>query len=334
MRPAGAKRVGNKPQSWRAGVLFLMALAATALGCGADARTSAPQHLKLATGWAGTAWDLVGEALADEYRRHIPALTIATEPVADLYEKVDALERGGLDLAFVDAETAYRAYKAGTSANGTPHTRLRAIAVLFPTVVQIVARVEANIKTPAQLRGKRVAAGPKEGYAEQALQLVLESYGIEARAVRILNNSTSARDAVLAEDRSVDAQVYWAPLRQPSITRVVYSVPSTFVPLDYREIGELQARNHFLKSTVIAAHSYPNQDHDILSVGQDVLLLCRQGLPDDLVLQLTARLFDAVPEMRRIHAAAGAIDPIRGPTTSIPLHAGAARYYRLRELFK
>src|SRR3954451_18760089 len=179
----------NDPQRWRAGVLLLLALAATTIACGADARTTAPEHLKLATGWAGTVWDIVGEALADDYRRHVPGLTIATEPVADLYDNVDALERGKLDLAFVDAEPAYRAFKVGTSADATPHTRLRAIAVLFPTVVQIVARAEANIHTPGQLRGKRVAAGPKDGYADQALQLVLESYGIEARAVHILNSS-------------------------------------------------------------------------------------------------------------------------------------------------
>jgi len=197
-----------------------------------------------------------------------------------------------------------------------------------------VARTAADIRTPGQLRGKRVAAGPKEGYADQALRLVLESYGIEPRAVHILNNSASDRDAALAADNSIDAQVYWAPLHQPSIARVVQSVPSTLVPLDYKEIGELQNRNHFLKSTIIPAHAFPNQDHDVLSVGQDVLLLCRQGLPDELVLQLTGALFDAVPDMRRIHAAAGAIDPVRGPTTSIPLHSGAARYYRLRELFK
>jgi uncharacterized protein len=315
-------------------MLLWLALAPTTIACGADARTTAPQHLTLATGWAGTVWDIVGEALADEYRRHVPGLTIATEPIADLYDKVDALERGTLDLALVDAETAYRAYKGGASANVAAHSNLRAIAVLFPTVVQIVARNEAHITTPRDLRGKRVAAGPKDGYADQALQLVLESYGIERRAVRIVNRSTPERDAVLAEDSSVDAQVYWAPLHQPSITRVVRAVPSTLVPLDYREIGELQNRNHFLKSTIIAAHSYPNQDHDVLSVGQDVLLLCRQGLSDDLVSQLAGALFDGVPEMRRIHAAAGVIDPVRGPTTSIPLHAGAARYYRLRELFK
>jgi uncharacterized protein len=326
--------VRNEPQRWWSGVLLVLALAATTIACGADARTTAPQHLKLATGWTGTVWDIVGEALADEYRRHLPGLTIATEPVAGLYDKVDALERGTLDLAFVDAETAYRAYKGGASANVAVHSDLRAIAVLFPTVVQIVARKEAHVATPGDLRGKRVAAGPKGGYADQALQLVLESYGIERRAVRILYSSTPERDAVLAEDSSIDAQVYWAPLHQPSITRVVHSVPSTLVPLDYREIGELQNRNHFLKSTIIAAHSYPNQDRDVLSVGQDVLLLCREGLPDDLVSQLTGALFDAVPQMRRIHAAAGAIDPVRGPTTSIPLHSGAARYYRLRELFK
>ena len=45
-------------------------------------------------------------------------------------------------------------------------------------------------------------------------------------------------------------------------------------------------------------------------------------------------LFDVVPFLSRAHASAAGIDPDRGPTTAIPLHAGAARYYREREILR
>jgi len=41
-----------------------------------------------------------------------------------------------------------------------------------------------------------------------------------------------------------------------------------------------------------------------------------------------------VPDLIAAHAAARGIDPERGPTASIPLHPGAARYYRAREILK
>ena len=53
-----------------------------------------------------------------------------------------------------------------------------------------------------------------------------------------------------------------------------------------------------------------------------------------LVYELTRTLFDSVPVLEKAHQAASAIDPERGPTASIPLHPGAARYYRAREILK
>jgi uncharacterized protein len=310
----------------------LVTLLVTTLGCAGDPQAAAPQELKLATGWKSTAWNLIGQALADEYRKHIPGLVVSAEPIADLYQKVDALQQGTLDLAFVDSETAYRAYKTGTPGDPTPHTKLRAIAVLFPTVVQIVVRADADIDTPRELRGKRVEVGVKGGYADQATQLILESYGL-GDAVSILHTSEVEPETELRQ-RQVDAVVYWTPLHHPSITRVLNTLPATLIGLEHEQIGFLQSRNHFLKSTVIPAGSYANQPHDVLTVGEDVLLLCRQDLDDGLVQRMTQALFDAAPTLRTVNAAADGIDVLRGPTASIPLHLGAARYYRERELLK
>ncbi len=66
----------------------------------------------------------------------------------------------------------------------------------------------------------------------------------------------------------------------------------------------------------------------------DVLLVCREDLPEPLVYDLARTLFDAVPVLAQAHASAEAIDPDRGPTAAIPLHPGAARYYREREILK
>jgi len=41
-----------------------------------------------------------------------------------------------------------------------------------------------------------------------------------------------------------------------------------------------------------------------------------------------------VPTLKQAHASASGIDPDRGPTAAIPLHPGAARYYREREILK
>ena len=58
------------------------------------------------------------------------------------------------------------------------------------------------------------------------------------------------------------------------------------------------------------------------------LLICRADLDETLVYQLTRAFFEALPQLARAHPAAGLIDPELAPATPIPLHPGAARYYK------
>jgi hypothetical protein len=107
------------------------------------------------------------------------------------------------------------------------------------------------------------------------------------------------------------------------------------IPLERDRITDIQSQSPFLLKTVmIPAGTYKGQANDIATIGADILLLCRSDLPDQLVLELTRSLFAAVPELAAAHPAAAEIDPDRGPSASVPLHPGAARYYRERELLR
>jgi TRAP-type uncharacterized transport system substrate-binding protein len=64
----------------------------------------------------------------------------------------------------------------------------------------------------------------------------------------------------------------------------------------------------------------------------DVLLLTRIDLDDDVVRRLTSVLFDVLPQISSTHDFLRLMDIRRAPATPIPLHAGAALYYREQEL--
>lgn len=68
------------------------------------------------------------------------------------------------------------------------------------------------------------------------------------------------------------------------------------------------------------------------TLGVDNLLVCRADLDERLVHELTRVLIESLPELAKIHAAARGIDPDQAPAAPIPLHAGAARFYRERKL--
>ena len=96
----------------------------------------------------------------------------------------------------------------------------------------------------------------------------------------------------------------------------------------------IRADYPFLKPAIIPRGTYTGQTGDIATVGVDNVLVCREDLPEEIVYRLTKAFFAALPELSRVHAAAMLIDPDQAPATPIPLHPGAARYYREREILQ
>ena len=97
------------------------------------------------------------------------------------------------------------------------------------------------------------------------------------------------------------------------------------IPIDGPVIEEMRTRYPYLKRTLIPRGTYPNQPEPIRTLGVDTLLVCRADLDDDLVYRFLDAYFATRPAMTPPN-----LD--RAPATPIPLHPGAARYYRQREL--
>jgi TRAP transporter TAXI family solute receptor len=282
--------------------------------------------------FAGGAWESIGRRLATEYSQRLEGLAVEPVIARGLEPQIDAVQAGRVDLALEDAETAYLAFTRGTASSGAPHTRLRAMAVMFSIAVQVAARSDSGIRRMEDLRGRHVDIGTPGGSVDRAARVILESYGIGVNGVHA---EYGEGDAVQQfRQGTLDARFFYSAFAHPVIDAISHEVDVRVLPIDREHLGDIQERHHFLKSTVIPAGTYAHQDADVHTVGMDVLLICRDDLPDALVHDLTRTLFDAVPALEQAHPAARAIDPDRGPTAPIPLHAGAARFYREREILQ
>lgn len=301
-------------------------------GCAAPPPVRPPTHVVMSIPFAGGAWDRIGRALAEAYNTRIPSVTAEAVMATSLEAQVDAMQAAKVDLALEDAETAYLAFSRGTKDDATPHQRLRAIGVMFSIAVQVAVPAQTGITSIDQLRGRRVDVGAPGSAVDRAARIILESYGLGYDQV----TPTFGGSDTLEQFRAggLDARVFYSAFKHPVIDAISREVDVRVLPIDRARLGAIQERHHFLKSTIIPAGTYPKQPGDVRTVGMDVLLLCRADLPDALVYDLTRTLFDAVPQLEQAHESASAIDPERGPTASIPLHPGAARYYREREILK
>jgi hypothetical protein len=99
-------------------------------------------------------------------------------------------------------------------------------------------------------------------------------------------------------------------------------------------VDRLRIDYPFLKTTLIPAGTYRSLDRSVHTVGIDTLIACRSSLDETVVYDLTKTFFEVLPALAARVDALRRMDLARAPATPIPLHEGAARYYRERELFR
>lgn len=98
-------------------------------------------------------------------------------------------------------------------------------------------------------------------------------------------------------------------------------------PLDSRMDGNLH-RFYFLQD-VIPARTYTEVNHNTTpTLAVMTILVCDAALSDDLVYEITKTIFEHIDEFKNLQEMKGSsLDmPLKGD--SIPLHPGAAKYYR------
>jgi uncharacterized protein len=101
------------------------------------------------------------------------------------------------------------------------------------------------------------------------------------------------------------------------------------VPVDDKTMGELKKMNAGYNKLTIKAGTYPKQDQDVPVIGYSTHVVVACDLPEDVVYRMTKVMAENVDAM------AAVVKPITGLTPKdmatdigVPLHKGAAKYYR------
>ena len=295
-------------------------LVAIVPACRPAAPTTPPRPLRIATGPSGGTYLQLGYALANIYERELPGIRAQAETTDGSVANMRALEQGDMDLAFTQADVAYETYgKEGG---------VRAVAALDTGALQLITRADGPLRRIGDLAGRRVSFGPIGSGTERAADVALQGHGLGGRVHRLQLTFEEAAARVVAGE--LDAAFVMASVPTAVIKR---TRGLRLIAVDPAVMARLRTTHPFYRPIVIAGGTYDGQTADVLALGVDNILACRAGLEEAQVQDLTRVLVESLRELAQVHPAA-AIDPEDAPAVPIPLHPGAKRYYRVRELLR
>lgn len=324
-----------------AGLVFA---AAQGEAMAADADVLKPATYSWTAGGMGGGWYTQAGGMAAIVKNNVPEITIKVIPGGGTVNpaKVDAGQDDfGWGVGYVDRA----AYNGVAALFDKEYKGIRGLAGNFSvdfyhffaakntgitTIDELVAKVKA---------GERInLAGPMVGTSERALtSLLFEHYGIsyeqiEKNGGRVIYAAYG--DMVnLYKDRHVDYVIACLGLPGSAITEMSISRDSTLLAAS-DDLVKFSADTYGTVSfesglNVIPAGTYSGINHDVQAIGHSTEIIARADLPDIVAYNFVKVLMENIDEVKSLNPSFQKyFSKEIAPSTMIPLHPGAEKYYR------
>jgi TRAP transporter TAXI family solute receptor len=287
--------------------------------------------LRLATGSPKGVYYQLGKWIASVAKKE--GLEIKILGTRGAAENIYLVSEGKADLGIVQSDVAYNAYNALGSFK-EQIKNIQAICSLYTEAIHIVVRNPLSISRIEDFKGKRICVGPKDSGTESNAIALLESSGIGTSEVHLINLPFEEYINALKESK-VDICFFTVGYPCEAITEILNSKIGYLYEPNLRILENLLKIFPSYVITTIPPMTYPHQREDITTMGVPALLICRDGLGNQLIYKLTRAIFANYSSTAGYHPKTRTIklsSALKG--ISIPLNGGAKQFYVEKGLYK
>jgi TRAP transporter TAXI family solute receptor len=346
-----ALRHTNRLDWWRRCGLFCVGLLVTGALLGlahaqpkASELASEPRYFRIGTAATGGSFFEIGGIIAGAVSGPmegppcgrggtcgVPGLVAVAQATPGSVGNLRLINNAEIESGFAQADLAGWAYEGvKLFADSGKLRELRAIGSLFPAVAHLAVRSDSPIRSLADLRGKKVAVGEAGSGSAANAAVVFEAAGLGKGDVvqKYLRPGPGAADLKAG---TIDALFITGGSPVPAIRDLAASTPIRLIPIEGQALEKLNKDFAHYRVAAIPAGTYPGVDTPTPSVGFSALWLVNSRIDPDLVYAITKSLWNpATAKLLSVIEPVGnqirlerALDGL-----SVPLHPGAARFYR------
>jgi TRAP transporter TAXI family solute receptor len=278
-------------------------------------------------GTAGTYFPL-GGALAEIWNKNVKGVNANATVTGASMANVAMLAKGEVDVVFIQNDVAFYALNGVELFKDKKVDSLRGIATLYNETIQLVALTDANIKTIADLKGKRVSVGAAGSGVEVNARQVLEAAGLTYNDIKVQHLSF-AESASNLKDGNIDAAFNTAGAPTAAISDLAVSKSCVLVPIDGDVAKKLMAKWSFYTPEKVAANTYKGVTNDTMTIAVKSMLACSAKTDAQLVYDMLKTMYANGERLTASHKKGADIKLATGTEgMSIPLHPGAEKFFK------
>lgn len=257
---------------------------------------------------------------------------------------IRAVNAGHFEAAIVSASSLDMAKRGtGPFRGEKPYRNIRAISRLYHQTIHVLASRGLNAHSIADLKGKRVAIGPRGSTMRQDALAILKAYGLGTSNMDLVDEDKDRAIELVISNR-LDALFLVAPDPVPELQDLIGRGVLDLLSIDGEPAQKLTRLDSRFEPAHIPENTYGFAPAlDTLAVS--TVLICQSKADDDVIYGVTRALFYAgnkpllasglsltgfLPAEQMTGAPPSPDDPARGLLAHLPIavHPGAERYYR------
>lgn len=300
--------------------------------------------LKIGAMPVGSGWYVAASTLDKTLKPVLKGQSIEVIPRGGGVANPIVVETGKADIALSNVQTSLLAARGDEDLyKGKKATKIRAlVGGLNPVFIGAMVRNDYVTKTGLDTLDKILTSGkpirivmkPQGSNIPPAVDAILAAYGLDRAKIKanggeIIQVAPSQIPAILRDGRA-DILFDTVLKGHPMITEVSLTGDVRFLDLSDRAAKALAEAG--VKPSSIPQW-FKGQNGPTKSGDFGTVLIAREDLPDDIAYQITKTVIEKMPEMAKNYPAWAnfkAEEAAKKENTGIPLHPGAARYFKER----
>lgn len=247
---------------------------------------------------------------------------------------VQALAAGTAQFAILQG--LYGSYAAtGTGPVSEPQTNMRSVSMLWQNVEQFILANElvdgGTVSDMMAAKGKAVAMGTKNSGTLGSNKVLMSGMGFDFESdFEFIYAGYGPSVDAMANGQAVGGGFPSGPPTS-ALTKLMSTNEGKFTLLNVteEEAAKMDGGRNLWTPYTIAAGTYPGQSADVTTIAQPNFLAVNADVDEDHVYKLTKTIYENLPFLQAIHPATKAMN-IEAAMAGlpVPLHPGAARYYK------
>jgi TRAP transporter TAXI family solute receptor len=293
--------------------------------------TGGPSYPKspvsLATGVRNGVYEKYGMLLKKDLRTALPGVRVDLEHTEGSVENIEQVADGRADFTIAAAD-------AVASYDGPHKDDLRACARLYDDYMQLVVPRDSSVRSARDLRGLRVGVGQAGSGVNLITRRLLTAAGLDIdKDVTAVPVGIDQAPSMLLDGR-LDAFFWSGGLPTAAVSAMAY--PTNHIRLV--QLGDLVTKLHsmgsqmqYYRQAMMPPDAYPRAQggQAVATIAVANLLVTTDHADAGLVQRLTKAVIDSRDSIGNVVHAAQLVDLRTAVFTDpLPLHVGAARYYR------